>query len=855
MKKLFIKFSLGALICMATLSSFGKGTITGKLIDAGTDETLIGATVTIQGTTIGISTDLDGSFVLQAPAGDHVLVFSSIGYINQTKNVKVADDKTLDLGTVKLESNVVGLAEVLITSSFAKDRQTPVTMSKIEPLKIEEKLGGQEFPEIMKTTPSIYVTKDGGGYGDATVRVRGFDTYNVGVLINGMPVNGMEDSKVYWSNWQGLSDVTSKIQVQRGLGAAKLGLSSVGGTINVLTRTTDAKKGGSFYTGIGNSGLKKESFSISTGLLDNGWAVTIMGTRTTGDGYVKGLSYESYTYFGNVSKQINEDHRLSLTIFGAPQTHNQRGNKHTIEQYRNHKDGLRFNSDYGMRDGEAYGGGYGYNYYHKPVASLNHYWDINEKTLLNTVLYGSIGTGGGRRIGGPSSNWLTVNYTTGEDDPNIKRTAEGLLDFDAVAEENRKSLSGSQAFIGSSVNNHVWYGAMSTLTTEWKGLNWTAGIDGRWYNGEHYSEVIDLLGGKFYTDTKDKNINRPVNSKLKEGDYYSYNDDGKVLWGGLFLQSEYVSDNLSGFVSASLANKGYQRTDYFIYTPGNQVSDWVNFTPWNVKGGANYNFNPKHNVYANAGYIKREPVFSNVFLNYTNEINKDVKYETVITAEVGYSYTSKKLYGKANAYYTNWLDKALVKSFGQAGSANIPGINALHMGVEAEVVYKPVSKVTVEGMFSWGDWTWTDDVSFTLYDEDKNVLGTYKGYFKDVHIGNSAQATAAITVNYEVLPNLRVGADYTYCAKNFADFDPVNRITPEDAVDAWQLPNYGLVDLNMNYKFKIGTLDANLYGNVNNLFNTEYVGDADDGADHDNKTSVVYFGFGTTWSTGLKIYF
>ena len=853
MKKLFIKFSLGALVCLATLHSFGKGTITGKLIDAGTDESLIGATVTIQGTTMGVSTNLDGSFVLKAPAGDHVLVFSLIGYINQTKNVKVADDKTLELGTVKLESNVVGLAEVLITSSFAKDRQTPVTMSKIEPLMIEEKLGGQEFPEIMKTTPSVYVTKDGGGFGDATVRVRGFDTYNVGVLINGMPVNGMEDSKVYWSNWQGLSDVTSKIQVQRGLGAAKMGLSSVGGTINVLTRTTDAERGGSIYAGMGTGGMRKESFNVSTGLLDNGWAVTIMGTRTSGDGYVKGLSYEGYTYFGNISKQINEDHRVSFTIFGAPQTHNQRGNKHTIEQYRNHKDGIRFNSDYGLREGKTYGGAYGYNYYHKPVASINHYWNINEKTLLNTVIYGSTGTGGGRRVGGTKSSWLTVNYTTGEDNASIKRTAEGLLDFDAVAEENRKSLDGSLAFIGSSVNNHVWCGAISTLTTEWKGLNWTAGLDGRWYKGEHYSEVIDLLGGQFYMNSDDKNL--PANTKLKEGDYYSFNNDGKVLWGGLFLQSEYVSDNLSGFVSGSLANKSYQRTDYFLYAPGSQVSDWINFLPWNVKAGVNYNINSRHNVYANAGYIKREPVFSNVFLNYTNAINEDVKYETVITAEVGYSYTSKRLFGKANAYYTNWLDKALVKSFGQAGSANIPGINALHYGVEAEVVYKPASKITIEGMFSWGDWTWTDDVSFTLYDEDKNVLGTYKGYFKGVHVGNSAQATAAISANYEVLPKLRIGADYTYYAKNFAQFDPTNRVKPEDAVDAWQLPNYGLIDLNMNYKFKIGTLDAKLYANVNNLLNTEYVADAADGTDHGPQKSVVYFGFGTTWSTGLKIYF
>ena len=76
---------------------------------------------------------------------------------------------------------------------------------------------------VLKSTPSIYVTKTGGGFGDSRVALRGFDTDNIGVLINGVPVNGMENGKVYWSNWSGLSDVTKYMQVQRGLGASKTG--------------------------------------------------------------------------------------------------------------------------------------------------------------------------------------------------------------------------------------------------------------------------------------------------------------------------------------------------------------------------------------------------------------------------------------------------------------------------------------------------------------------------------------------------------------------------------------------------------------------------------------------------------
>ncbi|HKJ42480.1 MAG TPA: TonB-dependent receptor, partial [Sunxiuqinia sp.] len=433
-----------------------------------------------------------------------------------------------------------------------------------------------------------------------------------------------------------------------------------------------------------------------------------------------------------------------------------------------------------------------------------------------------------------------------------KRTPDGLLDFAAVARANEASLEGSQAIISASVNNHDWYGLLSTLTTKWKGIDWTAGFDGRYYRGKHYYEIKDLLGGDFFMDNK--NLNRADDTKLQVGDKINFHNDGVVRWAGLFLQGEYKNDITSGFLSVAASQKSYQRIDYFQYTPGNQKTDWQNFLPWNVKAGVNYNVTEKHNFYINAGYIKREPTFSNVFLNYTNEINSDVKYETVMTAEAGYGFKSKRLKAKIDYYWTNWLDKALVKNL-QGVYANIPGINALHQGLEAEVTYKPINKVTFRGMLSLGDWIWQDDVNFTLYNDQHEIIDTYQAYIKGVHVGNSAQSTASVTANVEVLPGLRIGVDYLYLAKNYADFDPTNRTTASENVDSWQMPNVGMVDMNMKYAFKIAGMNANLYGNVNNLLNTEYVSDATDGIYHDQYSSLVYYGFGMTWSTGLKIEF
>lgn len=199
--------------------------------------------------------------------------------------------------------------------------------------------------------------------------------------------------------------------------------------------------------------------------MDNGWAVTLMGALNTGDGYVKGTNYEGWTYFGNISKIINEHHKLSLTAFGAPQWHNQRATKHYIEDYKNSPDGGRFSNSYGYLNGELTGGAYGYNYYHKPQVSLNHYWTINENSSLTTSLYASMATGGGRRVRGNNSNWLAIDNNSGRPYEDTKLTAGGLLDYDAVLAANASNPNGSQAIFTNAVNDHDWYGVLSSYKT------------------------------------------------------------------------------------------------------------------------------------------------------------------------------------------------------------------------------------------------------------------------------------------------------------------------------------------------------------------------------------------------------
>jgi len=855
MIKVLQRTGLFLLLSFLSTTIFAQGVVKGILVDSEVDNLiLMGATVVVEGTTIGTASNLDGTFTLKVPTERVTLVFSYIGYIDKSIDVTIPASGEKDLGKVTLTPSTIGLDEIQVSTSFVRDRQTPVAVSTIEPYIIAEKLGNQEFPEILKSTPSIYATKQGGGFGDSRVYVRGFDSNNVGLLINGIPVNDMESGKVYWSNWAGLSDVTESQQVQRGLGASKLALSSVGGTINIITKSTEAEKGGSVYSGIGNDGYRKQSFTASTGLLENGWAVTLSGAHTYGDGYIQATNFDGYSYFVNVSKIINDKHRLVFNAFGAPQWHNQRSNKHTIQEFRDNPEGARWNSDFGYRNGEIYTIGYAYNYYHKPQISLSHYWKIDETSMLSTQVYASVARGGGRRVAGSNSSWLSLNYPSGTPMDDSKLTPEGYFDFDYVINQNASAPNGSTCIIANGINSHDWYGALSTYTKDIDNIKITAGFDGRYYKGYHAYQIEDLLGGKYYLETGSKDVNRPVNTRLFKGDYISYHYLGEVLWMGLFGQAEYVVDQFSGFLSVSAASNLYRRTDYFQYTPDNQATKWYKFLPWNVKGGFNYNINEEHNVFINGGYITRAPYFGTSFLNNKNDYNSDVKYEKIITTELGYNYASRTFNLKASLYRTNWRDKGLVKSL-NGNTANIPGINALHQGLELEAKYNPVHQVSIKGMLSVGDYRWTDDVNFTLYDQNQNLLGTYNAYIKDVHVGNSAQITAALGCDYTVFPKFKIGLDFNYYGKNYADFDPTARTTEASKGDSWQMPDAYLVDFSANYKFKIGKLDATIYGNIDNLLNTEYITDATDGVLHSSSDTYVWYGFGRTWSTGLRVKF
>lgn len=905
MKKLLPLF-LFALYSLVVVAQDFK--VSGTVVDSETGETLIGVSVIEKGTTNGVVTDFDGNFTLKVNTGATIQL-SYVGYA--TKEVKAKSN----LGAVKLESEAVTLQDVTITGQMARQSKTPVAVSQVTALEIEERLGGAEFPEVLKNTPGVHANGQGGGWGDSEIWMRGFDNTNVATMINGVPMNDMEGGTVYWSNWQGLGDVTSVMQTQRGMGASKVSAPSVGGTINIVTRGIDAKRGGVFSYSLGNDGANKLLFSVSTGLMKNGWAITVMGSKSWGDGYIQGTGYSGYSYFANISKRINDSHQLSLTGFGAPQGHWQRPSGSsgalTLAQWNEVKkymtDGMdyrRYNPAYGYgNNGKQKGANY--NKYHKPQISLNHVWQIDYKSSLSTSLYTSIGRGFGYTAEGSpySPDGLTYSdLTRGAYNGVLTTTfrrADGTFDYGAVEDMNAASKTGSHLILAENRNDHNWYGLVSTYNNRFLDrLELTAGIDVRYYQGIHTAVISDLMSGDYFIDatransvTEKNNINRAnpdwTSEKLNVGDIVYRDYTGHVMQEGVFATLEYSYNRLSAFLNGSLSYTNYWRVDRFYYDKEHQKSDLAGFFGGTIKGGVNYEINNNNNVFVNVGYISRAPKFNAAFMssNTSHMLNKDAKNEKIASVEVGYGFHNEYVNLMVNAYYTRWMDKTMSKyttlDNQETGYINMTGVNAQHMGLEFEFKARPAKWVELNAMLSLGDWRWKgNDIIGYLYDEHGNAVdskGTVvetgsedhawaKINLENVRVGGQAQTTANLGVTFKPFKGFRIGGEYTVYARNYSYYSftgssltigkTVNVVAP------YECPVGGDLDLRASYTFDIGPLRATLAANVTNVLNQHYIekawsAQATSQVVANNTKDNIYFFYnkGRQWNIRLKLAF
>ena len=927
------------------------GKITGVVSDAITGEALIQASVLVNGT--GVATDFDGAYTLDLPYGAYDITVQYIGYESQTRSVTV--DRALVQANFKLSTIVLQEAEVI--ADVAIERETPVAFSNIKPVQIQEELGSQPIPMILNSTPGVYATQAGSDDNGPSISIRGFKQRNVSVLVDGIPVNDMESGAVFWNNWFGLDLVTQTMQVQRGLGASKLALPAIGGTVNIVTSGIESSRKTSVKQEVGSFGFTRTSLGHTSGRLDGGWGYTLAGSFQNRQGYFQQDYNRAFFYYVKIQKALG-NHTLSISATGSPSenasrgyqqriaTHNKdfarslfTGSEEDYERLRGYSvaydaifndgtllqqeelaayDSLNALHGYSSADDfeeevsatdfidttglVSYGDNYNVhwgmlnnevlyerqNKYHKPLFSLRHSWRVSDKLYISNMAYASYGYGGGTRL---------ENSLGGGD-----YTPDGQVDFQKFYNSNTigglfgppidptysDSLLKSGRILRKLFNNHYWYGVLSTFRHETsESLTLSGGVDFRTYQGEHYAEVFDLLGGDYFVDTR--NANASTNMRFV-GDKIGYHNDAFVRWGGAFALLEYKGYLWNAFLNVSAVTQGYKSVDYFaeLQEDGQfTTSGWKWIPGYTIKTGGNYNLSEYANTFVNLGHLNRTPVFRNV-VDFENNFVENTENERINSVEWGYSYSKFPFSVNVNAYYTDWQNRPLQSLLrfetveGDIVRANVNSMSALHKGIETDVAWRVHPSLTLEGYISLGDWRWTSsEDSLVLLDDDSNLPyidaegnpAVVQYNAEGVSVGDSPQSQYSVSLKYSY-KNIYIKPRYTVFSRHYADFDPFSLNGENEGRQSWQIPTYGLLDLHAGYNFTVNETNMDVRLSAFNILNTVYLSNAQNNdaygewyfTDPDRKyafsennfdagSASVYMGYGFRTNLSIRIRF
>ena len=694
-------------------------------------EPLAGANVVVEGTDKGGVTDESGKYTIDVgAAGTYTLTASFIGYSSLTAQVEVNDI----VGTLNfaLEEDVLTMSALEVLASRA-DQKTPVAYTTVDKEEMELRLGSQDIPMILNTTPSVYATGQGGGAGDARVNVRGFNQRNVAVMINGVPQNDMENGWVYWSNWDGVGDATASIQMQRGLSAVNLATPSIGGTMNIITDPAQHEKGGKFKQEVGEGGFLKSTINYNSGLINDKLAVSGTIVRKTGNGFIDGTWTDAWAYYLGTSYAVSDDQRFELYAIGAPQRHGQNLYKQNIATYSQelasdigfddegngydpeafavdgkfeHEAGRFFNQNWAPVDPSYKGQQYWYmygarttdrhdpnllnereNFFHKPLVNLNHFIDLNDQMTLSSVAYWSGGSGGGTGTYGSVKRFPAIAVDSEGESNAWYASSPWTWDWNGEIAENSANVDSawsdtenrSTGILRNSINRQNTYGLISKLNYDVnEDLELQVGIDWRTAGIEHAREVRDLLGGDYYVDFADDNA--PDGKKVGLGDIIAYHNETTVDWFGAFLQGKYDIQKFNLYGMGGISTIGYSYLDHFATDADDptkkntEVVEADNITTFQVKGGGVFNLDDRMSAFVNGGYVEKPPILDNV-ISYDGTVASNPDNEKFNSFEVGGKYASDLLLIKGSFYNTQWKDRNLTRNVesgqGDSGDTDI----------------------------------------------------------------------------------------------------------------------------------------------------------------------------------------
>ena len=802
------------LLFLGFVSLNAQNIVKGVVINSDSENPMQGVSVSVKIANVSSVTDTSGAFTLTGlPDGRQIVTVSLNGYETQNFPVELSG-KTVDLGTIFMYEDISedqDLSTITITDDELNDDTS----------------AADNISGLLQASRDVYLRTAAFEWSGSFYRVRGLDSENGKVLINGIEMNKLYNGRPQWSNWGGLNDVLRNQEFSNGLTPSNYTFGGVLGSTNINTRASEYSEGGRItYSSSNRSYTHRMMASYSSGLMENGWAFTIAASRRAGDeGYVDGTLYDSNSIMASIEKRFNDKHSLNFTSIYAQ---NKRGKSapHTQEVY--DLKGIKYNEYWGYQNGKMRNSRI--KRIEEPILMLNHYWNISDNTSLNTNVayqFGEIGnsrldyTGArlvnGWPIGGGSNpspayyqNLPSFALSNGNEAEAYRLEQnflnDGQLNWDELYRQNLNNpeSSNSKYILYEDRNDDKQFTVNTIFNSE---LNENISLNGslQYANlqSENFASVIDLLGGSGYLDTdtfgdtfdqKQNDLLNPnrvvgVNDRFK----YNYELESNVM--SAFAQAVFKYNKIDFYLAGSVSNTTHQRNGLYQNGgfPTNSLgkSEEVNFTNFGAKGGLTYKITGRHLLDINAGYLTKAPSIRNTFNNprENNAIIRGLDSEKVLTADASYIFRSPIIQARATGYYTKIEDATDIAFFFSQG-LNIEGflqevltdVDKVHFGAELGIEAQITPTVKIKGAANIGQYTYDNNPHLYVASEDFTTDTNIEGvddlgtaYLKDYKVASGPQKAYSLGFEYRDPDYWWVTATANYLDDAYLDLSPTLR--------------------------------------------------------------------------------
>lgn len=822
MKKSFLFFLFGV---FSTFTMLAQQTIVkGSVKDAVTNEPIPNVTVTIEESNLTTQTDGFGQFVFDQnlPLGEQILKIERDDYQEKRYPIVVNEGKTLDIQDMTLNIKIDNEQD-LFTITLSDDELNDDTS------------GADNISGLLSSSQDIFQRTAAFEFSSSFFRVRGLDSDNAKVLINGIEMNKQDTGRPQWSNWGGLNDVVRNQELTTGLAPSAYTFGGVLGTTNINTRASQYRRGGRItYSSSNRSYTNRVMASYASGLMEDGWAYTIMAGRRWGDeGFQDGTLYDANSFFASVEKKINDKHSLNFTSIYAP---NRRGKSSPNTQEVYDLKGIKYNEYWGYYNGEKKNSRI--KEVVEPILMLNHYWDISEKTKLNTNVgyqFGKIGNSRIDQTGGanPSpayyqnlpSYFLEDGDLAGAYEAEQNFINDGQVNWDRIIDANlTNNISGSYAAYAlyEDRNDNKQFTVNSILNSELnQNILLTAAVNYKKLDSENFAEIIDLLGstsGVLNIDNFSQNYfdeNNPDYVAF-EGDKFRYNYNLYVNELSGFAQAQFKYNKVDFYLGGSITKTDYQREG--LYRNGNNIingednsfgkGDKLEFTGIGAKAGFTYKISGKHLLDFNGGYITKAPSIRNTYTNsreshdYVGVRNGenvpeiDITEEKIASVDASYIFRSPTVKARLTGFYTKIEDANEVSFFFTQGSTTgfiqevLAGVDKKHFGAELGLEAQVTPTIKLKGAASVGQYTYDNNPylyinstseDFLVQNDEGNtdilLNEVTTSNMKDYRVAGGPQTAYSVGFEYRDPDYWWFGATANFFDNAYVDVSPLARST------------------------------------------------------------------------------